>query len=43
MAKETYNIPSIEIITIETESCIATSNPTIEVDPIPSNGGIDFM
>lgn len=44
MNKEAYITPSIETILLELDQTILVgSRTTMEIDPIPNNGGIDFI
>ena len=44
MKKEIYIIPSIEILLLETEGVfLAGSRFNLEIDPIPDNGGVDYL
>lgn len=41
MKKEEYVSPTVEIIALESEGFLASSN-VIWVDVVPSNGGFDY-
>ncbi|MBP5454955.1 MAG: hypothetical protein J6Y37_00465 [Paludibacteraceae bacterium] len=44
MEKEVYVSPSIETILLELEEALVVgSRTTMEVDPIPDNGGFEFI